>query len=207
MFENIKLIETHYPDWYVYIYWHDLKDDVVDKLGKAWDHVVLRESKFTGPMAMFDRFMPIDDSDVDIMIVRDADSRIHERDQWAINQFIADPNKKFHIIRDHAWHNCQILGGLWGIKKGCLQFSITNRIMEYSKIALNVKSVDQTFLRLYIYPNIKGNALIHSSLKSYTLPGETTTSFKNPVTNDDFCGQICQYTSDGKFVNQHKYVN
>ena len=63
---------------------------------------------------MFWRFYPIE-SDIDIMLSRDVDSRITEREMNLVNQWI-ESDKTFHIIRDHMGHKIEILGGTWGCK-------------------------------------------------------------------------------------------
>ena len=70
---------------------------------------------------MLNRFYPIDEPDVDLLFSRDADSRINERDQFVISEFIKS-NKMFHIVRDHYEHKFPILGGIFGVKKGCIIF-------------------------------------------------------------------------------------
>jgi hypothetical protein len=142
---------------------------------------------------MFDRFFPIDNDNVDVMIVRDSDSRIHARDIWTINQFLKS-NKKFHIIRDHKYHGVLICGGLWGIKKDLIYFKFKDQILSLKNDFENKWGSDQIFLGQYIYDNIKHDVLIHSNIKMND--EEILTQIPFEVIDDDFCGQVINYNGD-----------
>ena len=129
MIENIKIINKMFNDWFIYIYYNNVPIDDLEKMQEL-QNVVLIKSKYDNANTTLDRFIPIDDPNVEIMFVRDADSRIHDRDIWAIKQFIESDNK-FHIIRDHIWHGTLILAGLWGIKRGLLNFNIGESINNF----------------------------------------------------------------------------
>jgi hypothetical protein len=137
---------------------------------------------------MIHRFYAIDEDEVDLMMVRDADSRIHWKDRWAIRQFVNQPNFVAHIIRDSKVHNVRMPGGLWGIRK-----SAGIRIRdEYDMFLKNVRDhgagYDQSFLAERIYPRILGNILVnHSYGLSY--PGETGVEFPFAWSNETFCGR------------------
>lgn len=49
---------------------------------------------------MMYRFLTLDEDDVELMMVRDADSRIHVRDRYTIHEFVKSDHKA-HAIRDH----------------------------------------------------------------------------------------------------------
>ena len=189
MIENIKIINKCYSDWYIYIYYNNVPNDIIEMIN-GFKNVKMIASVYNGSMTMFDRFKPIDDKNVEIMIVRDADSRCHDRDQWSINEFI-NSDKKFHIIRDHIWHQTLILGGLWGIKQGLLQFNIEEAIQKYVKHCVNTIGEDQYFLSAIIYPQITNNVLIHGTLRMNI--NETIIPFQFPIINNDFCGQVIDY--------------
>ena len=107
---------------------------------------------------MLYRFTTIDNDDVKVAFSRDADSRINERDRYCIDRFISS-KKRFQIIRDHIQHGIRILGGMWGIKQGFLQFKI------YDKLPMDAEhGTDQFFLHNEIYPYIKDNCLIFDDL-------------------------------------------
>ena len=76
---------------------------------------ILGEAKEIFPMIW--RFLPMLDLQVDIMMSRDLDSIINERESAAVFEWLKSPFA-FHIMRDHPLHGKEIMGGLFGIKLG-----------------------------------------------------------------------------------------
>jgi len=192
MFENIKLIQEYYPTWKVYIYWNSVEELTLTQL-RSFSNVVLVPSEYTGNQTMLDRFKPIDDPSVESMFVRDADSRIHERDRWCIDKFMKSP-KLFHVVRDHPFHVTVILGGLWGIKRGCIKQPMNELIKAYQSMNENKQGFDQHFLQNVIYPLVRDKTLIHGIVRM--TPQETVIPIpmKTPHL---FCGQVIEYNPDG----------
>jgi len=64
------------------------------------------------------RFTVVDDPDVDVFIVRDADGRLTSRDAAAVADWLKqrpETTAIFHCIRDHPAHSDSFInGGLWG---------------------------------------------------------------------------------------------
>lgn len=106
---------------------------------------------------MFWRFYPASDSNVEVMISRDTDSRLNAREFFAVQQWIQS-DKSFHIMRDHPYHATEILGGMWGCKFPALK-NMNQLINEYTKGEF--WQVDQNFLREKVYPLIKNNSIVH----------------------------------------------
>ena len=108
--------------------------------------------------------------------VRDADSRITERDRWAIQEFLKS-NKKYHIIRDHAFHKSKIMGGLFGWKQPLAS--------SYPLEAEYTYGDDEAFLASSLYPRIRNDALVHTNIRGFvgehveliTIPQKDTTDF------------------------------
>jgi hypothetical protein len=189
---NAEIIRNKFPDWLVYIYYRDLPAAYLSKLSK-YSHVRMIPASYLGANIMFDRFTAIDDPAVSIMIVRDADSRVHERDCWAINEFIKS-GLKAHIIRDHPHHKFHMLGGLWGLKQGVLKFKIRDSFASYEIANKQPKwGRDQEYLKDIIYPLIKNNVLIHGSMKVGA--EENLVPFPGEVKDGGFCGQIVFFDS------------
>ena len=113
--ENVKLIQKYYPGWFVYVY-HDenFNTSKLQHLTK-FEFFELKCVSDTSLNAMQWRFLPNDDENVELFIVRDADSRITEREQVSVNEWI-ESNKILHIMRDHPHHTYSILGGMWGMR-------------------------------------------------------------------------------------------
>jgi hypothetical protein len=190
MHENIKIITEKFPDWKVYIYYKDCP--IEQFLG--YTNVVAILGNYSGSRITLDRFCAIDEPDVEVMIVRDADSRIHIRDEWCIRQFL-DSSKLFHIIRDNGHHGTYILAGLCGIKKKCIPYVLMRTyINTFLKTTIPIlRTDDQTFLRNVIYPKITDRVLIHGGI---CLQSETNViiPFKTPHL---FCGQVIEFAEDG----------
>jgi hypothetical protein len=62
--------------------------------------------------AMMWRWLPLNDSFVDVFASRDTDSFILEREVDSVKVWL-ESEKLGHIMRDHFYHSFEILGGLW----------------------------------------------------------------------------------------------
>jgi hypothetical protein len=189
MIENIQLIQRHFPEWFVFVYvGSDVPPEMVSMLQSA-PRVVLRFTGKTGIENMIERFYAIDEPDVDLMVVRDADSRVHSRDRWAIHDFLASPQFVLHTIRDHKEHSASIMGGLWAIRKS----SGIDMHAEYEAYKLNPEdrgiALDQNFLSCRIYPKLRDRILVHLG-RGPSTPRETIRGFPTPWTERLYCGQI-----------------
>jgi hypothetical protein len=188
MIQNIQLIHQHFPGWYIYIYvGSDVTPQMIATL-QAAPRVIVRFTGITGIVNMVHRFFPIDEPDVDIMFVRDADSRIHSRDRWAIGRFLESPYLA-HTIRDHIDHNSRLMGGLWGIRKSAgvnihEQYALYEANPEYRGMAW-----DQDFLSSRIFGLVAPNLLAHISLGPW-FPPEKSEPFPTPWSDDVYCGKI-----------------
>ena len=156
--KNSELAKTIYPDWVCrYYVGKSVPTEIIEKLN-SFDNteIILMDTDgdWTG---MFWRFYPSSEDDVDVVIVRDCDSRLNEREKNAVDEWL-ESDKGFHIMRDHPYHGTKILGGMWGSKKGTIT-KMKPLIDEYVKG--NFWQVDQFFLRDIIYPLIKNNCTVH----------------------------------------------
>lgn len=188
MLENIYLASIFFPEWKVYVYiGPDVTQSMRDTLRNC-QNVRIRETNQTGPINMIHRFFAIDEGDVELMMVRDADSRIHWKDRWAIRQFLRQSQYVGHVIRDNKVHNVRMMGGLWGLRKT----SGIHVRTEYDEFVKHPRDhgagYDQSFLAERIYPRIIGRVLVHHSY-GLVYNGETGVEFPFPWTLDVFCGK------------------
>jgi len=155
---NAELAKEVYPDWICrYYVGKSTPNDIIEKL-KYFDNTEVIEMDNDGDWTgMFWRFYPAGENDVDVVIVRDCDSRLNNRERDAVNEWL-NSDKGFHIMRDHPYHTTAILGGMWGSKKGVTP-NIKQQMETYVKG--NFWQVDQNFLRDIIYPIVKNNSLVH----------------------------------------------
>ena len=205
MIENLKAINAHYPDFHIYIYiTMDVPIDYREKY-MTYKNVKLIDVEHKGPLNMLYRFEPIDDPTIDLVFIRDADSRIHERDRSAIDDFVKSP-KLFHIIRDHPYHGTPILGGMWGIKRGMIekiQVSIKKLYEMYLQIKpynSRIAGYDQHFLREMIYPIVIDDALIHDDFHFYEHENPMKIGGP-PRRNSYFVGAVFTFDASGNEYN------
>jgi len=116
---NIELIGVKFPSWNIWIYYGSDVNESTLSLYREYKNVKLIPTNVNGYITKFYRYFAIDNESVGICIVRDADSRVNDRDEICINEFLKS-DKDFHIIRDHPNHKHLIMAGMWGIKKGAL---------------------------------------------------------------------------------------
>jgi hypothetical protein len=175
LYRNVCIIKEKLPGYRVYLYVN--KNYYIDIDG----FTVIR-TNHDGNYLMFDRFRPVGD----ITYSRDLDSPILDREIEAMKEFEAS-DKGIHVMRDHPYHRARILGGTLGIKKGAVRGInklIDNHIYKYNDEWFS----DQIFLNDIIYPMVKDNMLIHSSINFYT--DEKPTPFPTERVGDEFVGMI-----------------
>lgn len=206
--ENLKLIQTHLQDYNVFIYIGDNVPDHWIDIYKSYSFVKIIETKRIGHDNMINRFFAIDDPNVDIAHIRDADSRLHERDIWCIKEF-EKSLYSFYTIRDHPEHKAYILGGLWGIKKGCINtFTIQELYSQYNKLnqIINIVQHDQYFLRDIIYPLVSSNMIIYTfNQRMQMVQNEHIIKIPLEVINDNFCGLAIDYDESGNEIKEYKW--
>lgn len=154
---NAELAKDIYPGWICRFYTgDDVSKDIENQLLDNGAEVCRMDgSDWNG---MFWRFFAADDSHV--MISRDTDSRLGLREKAAVDEWLAS-DKDFHIMRDHPYHQTEILGGMWGVRGGLLN-GIKDMIANYNTREYDNKyQVDQNFLRETIYPLIKDKSMVH----------------------------------------------
>lgn len=202
MIKNAEHIPRRFPGAAVWVY---IADDVPNHIRSTLQSLpavrLIDVPATKERMNSFDRFMAHDElSNDSILFVRDADSRVHERDAMCIEDFLLDPTKKLHIIRDNRWGHIQhIMAGMWGIRKDgkiCMRELVTLFRNDTSHKFFG----DQIFLRYAIYPWYIHSAMIHDDF--HFIDGHRPrTPFRYPVINHNFVGQACDITEDGEDKN------
>lgn len=163
---NAELAKNLFPSWICRYYIGKSTPEEIIHLLELMDNIeIIRMDEQGEWNSMFWRFFPISDSDVEIMLSRDCDSRLSEREKLCIDEFI-NSDKKFHTMRDHPWHN-GIMGGMWGAKKGILN-NIKELIENWPKT--NQWQTDQSFLNTVIEPMVRNEILLHDSIHLNNFP-------------------------------------
>lgn len=157
---NVELSNIIYPEWICRFYYgKSVPEQIISKL-KKYKNVELIQMEENNEFSYASwRFLAIDDSDVEIMLSRDADSRLSFREKKLVDLFL-NSEYMFQDIRDHTLHN-GIMAGMFGIKKGCLKSTIKELLIS-NNFGLYY-GADQEFLNKTIAPLVKDKTLSHHS--------------------------------------------
>ena len=184
--KNAEQSTIFYPDYEYWVYLHkeSVPQQIIDRL-KQIPHVkiIFKEGDiiYEKCKPRIWRYEAIDEPNVEIMLVRDTDTRFYLREKLAVDEWLKS-DKLFHIMRDHPHHFYEILGGMFGTKKIPEINSWTELMEPY--IQTDIRMYDQNFLREKIYPIIKNNSMIHASFnriephsKSFPIPFDSEYHF------------------------------
>ena len=155
---NARLVNTIYPGWISRFYVGScVPSNIVTELKYADNTEVVEMGVEGNFLSSFWRFSAASDPYVSVMLSRDTDSRVSERESLAVNEWL-NSDKDFHIMRDHPYHEMPIMGGMWGARNGVVA-DIEDMMNELH--GTDSYGVDQSFLAEHIYPRVKGSALVH----------------------------------------------
>lgn len=191
---NIELAKIIYPEWVVRVYYgNSVPINIVDMM-KNYEHVELFPMEENGKYQyMMWRFLPASDKDVEVMISRDADSRLSYREKIAVDIFL-ESDYLLHSIRDNLNHY-DIMGGMWGMKKN--DRINMRELVESWDGHLGYHS-DQDFLRQKVMPHYEDSCITHCSFYLKNYPQEPKNNF--------FVGQVFPSgTNDGLGYNYIYY--
>ena len=187
---NADLAAEVYPGWICRFYVaNDVPAETMAQLGRR-DNVELVAAQRQGDWrGLFWRFRCAGDRSVDVMISRDADSRLGYREKAAVDEWLAS-DRDFHIMRDHALHGVHILGGMWGARNHVI--ADIGAWLD-SHAPGNFWQADQIFLAHEVYPRIANNCLVHDEFFWRTgFP-------RMPRDANHFVGQV--YAGDGRLAD------
>lgn len=159
--KNAELALKIYPGWICRFYVDEtVPKETLEHLS-AWNHVEIipMQTPSQNCTGSFWRFLALNDSDVEITIIRDTDSRLNQREKAAVDEWLASPFP-FHIMRDHPLHRSKIMGGMWGFKGNLeIKTAINNYVKTHAESL--TKGIDQRFLNDVIYPLAQYQSLVH----------------------------------------------
>ena len=166
--DNCVQIKKQMPTFKAWVYYNNTISKEVKKCLEKLDNVRLIKmpDKNDKKNTMW-RFLPAFDPKVNILLVRDADSRIEIREIAAIIEWLQS-DKDFHIMRDHPMHRRKVLAGMWGCRNQIL-VPFKKEYEDYLKKPFTLGNwiVDELFLQNHIYPHIVGKAFIHAKHNKY----------------------------------------
>lgn len=211
LIENIKIINEYYPDYYIYIYYGiNCIVNLIEKIVVIFKNIKIFPTNKNGFINTFIRYKPILDDDIEITIIRDADSEVNERDRWCINDFISKNNNNnyyYNTIRDHYWHKNNLLAGMSMLCKNDINYLELKE--EFSKIFIDIENKEQNYvygcdeiiLKEKIYPIIKDNFIVYTNICAYTNEKSQVINFPN--NNINFVGNVIEYIIPENFdINQ-----
>jgi len=165
--KNSILHKTIFSEWEMRVYHNDtVPKNILDELSNNGVNLI-NVGVDVGYMGSLWRFLPASEG-IERFISRDCDSRISERDECAVNEWITT-DKDFHIIREHPiGHNWVINAGMWGCKGGVIN-NIRNVMNDFlSRFdSKNNKYSDQIFLKEVIYPMTKNKVIVHDEFFNF----------------------------------------
>lgn len=199
MRRNINLALFWYPGWEIVV----CADADVPDLGPC----VTRRPCGNPQTGLFWRIGECLAHDVSIGCVRDADSRIGEREREAVSEF-EESGRALHVMRDHPAHGTAILGGMWGCRPRMInRFQVMSDMLEWQD---EIRAAgpdrprlpyegrfgrwsDQPFLQRKIMDACaKSDIMIHDDAHG--------TPFKIPRVDEyDFVGQVYSATGERKY--------
>jgi hypothetical protein len=158
---NAELVKYILPGWVCRFYIDDtVPQDAVKDLKDEGAEIVKITDLKGSTAGMFWRFLVADDDTVDRYIIRDADSRLSNREATALAEWI-ESGKAFHVMRDHPNHNFVMNGGLWGGTKGALGIKMKDLITQWSR--KDAYLADMEFLQSSIWPRIQNDQIAHDA--------------------------------------------
>ena len=147
-------------------YWRGLVAnlELARKYYPGWD---VRVKMSTNNVGLWKRFEMCGD----IMIVRDADSRLNARETDAVQEWL-ESDKGFHIMRDHKNHKAKMLGGMWGMRREAMP-DFNDRLRAWvPQIGHNKRGPywkeDMRFLKEVVWPVAKRDHMAHDDQKRIT---------------------------------------
>lgn len=160
--KNIELAQQIFPDWICRIFVDGtVPTNYVEKM-LEFPNVELAQVEDSDVFGAYWRFYSMFQNDDDIVISRDSDSRLSERELRCVNEWL-NSDKKFSIIRDHERHyDWPMLAGMWGMK-GKLDDNIFSLMENYSRH--HFYTSDQIFLKDIVWPIAEKDSTIHGFLE------------------------------------------
>jgi tetratricopeptide (TPR) repeat protein len=179
---NAVVARYLYPGWTPLFYTDRSTPQAFrDELARNGARIVVVDDLPAGRFGLFWRFLVEDDPEVDIYVVRDADSVMTMKERWAVADWL-ESGKAFHIMRDNPQHSELILAGMWGAHRGNIG-GMRDKIVACVRAGRNVGNYlnqDQHFLRTEIWPIARNSVKIHDGYFDFMSPTRFSQAFALP---------------------------
>jgi hypothetical protein len=163
--KNVEVAADLFAQWRCRVYLDDtVPADIQRRLRDAGAQVVdMSGQARDGVHPLMWRFLVADDPGVTRFLIRDADALLSEREQMAVQEWVASPFW-FHHIRDYFTHTELILAGLWGGCRGVL--AALKPLMQgwLARQGDVTRFADQIFLREVVWPTLRQSVLNHDEV-------------------------------------------
>ena len=143
-------------------------DTVLRRLRERGAEVVAVSGAAAAFPGTFWRFLPLDDVDLDRVLVRDVDSIVDAREAWCVEEWTRS-GKPFHVIRDDCCHTELILAGLFAARSGVVR-DVGARIAGFLASLGGQppgRYADQLFLRTWVWPAVRGGIVTHDTVYGF----------------------------------------
>ena len=158
MVENARLAREVYPGWEVVV--HCERGHYARARLAALGARVIEHPAEDGHRGMFWRHETADMPQYERVVFRDADSRLNPREKAAVDAWEAS-GAALHVMRDHRQHRKPIMGGMFGVLTGKVDFGAARRDWP----ATGAYGDDEAFLAARIWPVLRADSLVHTSLR------------------------------------------
>lgn len=172
LISNLDIIKNLFPDFIVRIYADSsMPIDFLRNLDGTNIELILKKLEYPYNGLLW-RFLPLSEPN-QIVIVRDCDQRLTERDRWVYDDFISS-SRNYFVVRDLPGCKSPLMAGGWGFKTGFKTINVEKlwaSWRETQHILPGGYLWDQNFLATKIYPLIRKDLITYTEHVIYE--GET----------------------------------
>lgn len=202
---NIALAKQLYPGWKIRFYVDvSVPTSTISQINEegTTDVEVVEIDVLGDYQSLFWRLQPLWEDDIEITLIRDADSRLSLRERICVDEWL-NSDKGIHTMFDHPYHDRMygIMPGMSGFKKGVYQsikYDIDIFLMSSNKFNYGC---DYKFFMSVYNKKIKSNIMIHDSIK----PGvDGALNFPRKREGLEFVGKI--YDHCDRTILEHEEI-
>jgi hypothetical protein len=154
---NADIATLVYPGWTCYYYCNScVPIDIIDRLKGKSNSKVIQLTEKGNTFAALNRFLAVEEDEVEYAIFRDADSRLSMREKIAVDAWLS-AGADIHIMRDHPYHGWFVQAGMFGLKAEKFKGRMKNAIAEY--VPTGKRTDDQDFISPYLGNRIQQKKL------------------------------------------------
>lgn len=192
IYEIAISLPRYFPGWNIVVYHtKTVNYDVIRELQKI-PYVECIEVNFPNHYRnSMIRFLAAFNPNNDVVIFRDADSRLLKRDVIAVEEWLKS-GKEVHVMRDCPTNGkiYRMSAGMWGVRnKFLLKKEILDAYADHFANYENCYRIDEIFLFKYVYPLLnEKNSIIHSEYYKYE-PWSTKFPSWAPMGRYDYVGK------------------